>query len=64
MEANEFQCELCRGIYEKGWSEDDAKAEFGKDFPGFQLSDAGLICEDCYNKINPAVQLLIHNENQ
>ena len=56
MQKNEYQCAMCKGIFEKGWSNEEAKAEarefFGK--PPKEWNDTPLvICDDCFQKVHP-----------
>lgn len=49
----EFKCTICRGIFEKGWSDEEAGAELDANFPGFEPSDCDLVCDDCFKKMFP-----------
>jgi rubredoxin len=57
MKPNEFECAACHNIYDKGWSDDEAKAEateiFGKN-PDEWNEPQVLVCDDCFEKMNPA----------
>jgi hypothetical protein len=51
MKHNEYQCGICRGVFEKGWSDEEAAAEAAGNFPGMDIQqESGLVCDDCYNK--------------
>lgn len=50
MKDNEYQCYICHGIFEFGWSEDEATQELRENFPGFDKSDCCQVCDDCYSK--------------
>lgn len=56
MKDNEFQCVMCKGVFTKGWSEEEALAEaertFGKPVSEWKQG-AQVVCDDCYNKIHP-----------
>ena len=43
-----YQCAVCGGVFEKGWSDDEAAAELGEVFPGIGQQDCVLVCDDCY----------------
>jgi len=45
-----YQCAICKGIYEKGLSDDEAEQEM-KDVFGENVTvdDCGIVCDDCYN---------------
>jgi hypothetical protein len=49
MKDSEYECNMCRGIFEKGWTDEEAKAEAEKN--EFPLDECSLVCENCYNII-------------
>ncbi len=49
MKDSEYQCNMCGGVYEKGWTEEEAKAEAKEN--GFPLEESSLVCDPCYRKI-------------
>lgn len=51
MKMNEYQCTLCKGVFEKAWSEEEALTELGETFPGVGTDDCALVCDDCYKAI-------------
>ena len=56
MNENEYKCDACGGIFEfeKEWSEEDAKDEYGSKFTDEihgTVEDAAIVCDDCYNKL-------------
>jgi hypothetical protein len=51
IKKNEYQCEICKGIFEKGWSDEEAKAEFYENNPTIPIEESGLICEPCFQLI-------------
>jgi Fe2+ or Zn2+ uptake regulation protein len=47
-------CEECQGVFEKGWSEEEAREEAAENFPGLDIDncmEAALVCDDCYRRI-------------
>lgn len=50
LKANEYQCAACGEIYEYGWSDDEAQAEYEENFPTYaKRGDAvDVVCDDCY----------------
>lgn len=48
MEEKTYVCRACGTKYESGWSHEEALAEFGEDYPGHDLEDAVIVCDDCY----------------
>lgn len=51
MRQDEFRCELCKGTYEKAWSDEEAKKE-AKDLwsKDPERVDMAIVCDDCYKK--------------
>ena len=54
LKENEFQCANCKGVFEKGWSDEEAYAETESNFgiPVTEDNKSGLavICDDCYKE--------------
>lgn len=52
VKENEYQCSVCKGVFEKTWDETEAIAEMQAEFgQGATVDKADVICDDCYNKI-------------
>ena len=49
MEVTEYKCDRCGGVFEKGWSDEDAEAEASEVFSEEALKDRAIVCDDCYN---------------
>ncbi len=49
---NEYQCAMCRGVFEKGWSDEEQEAEFQENF-GADSSQIAVstVCDDCYKEV-------------
>lgn len=50
---NIYKCSKCYGVFDKGWSDEEAKAEFDKHWPDGDFEDAkkiGPLCDDCYEE--------------
>ena len=43
-----YTCSLCGGEFTFGRSNEEAWAEYDKNFPGEDHEDAKVICENCY----------------
>ena len=56
IKENEYKCASCDGVFEKSWSDEEAKEEaegyFGKPVEKWK-DDPVLVCDDCYNKMHP-----------
>lgn len=48
---NEYRCAMCKGVFGKGWSDEEAEKEYQEYFPKCQ--DREIVCDDCFNKIHP-----------
>lgn len=52
LKENEFQCDLCKKVYDKGWSDEvaaeEAKKVYGSDI--FEIDDTVAICDPCYKE--------------
>lgn len=51
LEPNQYRCAMCDGVFERGWSEEEALAELGDNFSGFEPDDCGIVCDPCYKKM-------------
>ena len=51
MKENEYQCAMCKGIFEKGWTEEESVSELKENFGDISKEDCDVICDDCYNAI-------------
>lgn len=45
---NQYRCAQCKGIFDKGWSDEDALEEKNRHFPGTPVEDCVIVCDDCY----------------
>lgn len=53
MNANEYQCAMCKGIFEKIWSDEEALKEMETNFGPFPENvqvPCIIVCDDCYKK--------------
>lgn len=59
-EPLEYTCQLCGGEFQSNsdWSDDDAKAEWEKNFPDDKWEDRAIVCDDCYKPIMTNVNKL------
>jgi len=46
-----YTCALCKGVFEFGWSDEEAKAELEENFEGFTTEECDVVCDDCYKKM-------------
>jgi len=56
LPANQYQCAMCEGVFEKGHTEEEARKE-AKELFGIEDKDieqggeVALICDDCFKKM-------------
>lgn len=48
---NQYKCDACGGVFDKGWTDEKAAAELGEKFPGFTQEDCDVVCDDCFKKM-------------
>jgi cellulose biosynthesis protein BcsQ len=46
----------CGGVFEKGWTDEEAMAEQKEDLPGVPLSERELVCDDCHKQFYEGTQ--------
>lgn len=49
----EYYCALCGNIYTKEWSDEEAMEETHTYWPGVDMEQCGIMCDDCWQKIRP-----------
>ena len=56
MKENEYKCGYCKGVFEKGWTDDESKKEaeiiFGK-HPDNWKDKQVIVCDDCFTQMYP-----------
>lgn len=53
MKENEYKCAMCKGVFNKGWTDEEAKEESKGYFGEWADQDLEVVCDDCFNKIHP-----------
>jgi len=48
---NQFRCDCCGEVFDKGWTDEEAEIELGDTFPGLTTNDCSLVCDVCYKKM-------------
>lgn len=48
MKPDEFQCDLCHGIFPKEWSDAEMDAESAELFGDIPPGDAAVVCDGCF----------------
>lgn len=50
LKPNEYRCGACDGVFEYGWTEEEAKEE-AKQWGDLKPEDMAVVCDDCYKKM-------------
>ena len=50
--ANQYRCAQCGGIFDKGWTDEEARAE-QEDNGWLEIPDdfMAVVCDDCYKEM-------------
>ena len=51
IKENEYKCAMCKNVYQKGWTEEEAQNELEENFGHHEPEECDLVCDDCYNEI-------------
>lgn len=46
-----YTCERCKGVFEKGWTDEEAAAEAQQLFGDLSEDDKAVLCEDCFQAL-------------
>ena len=46
VKQGHYECEMCHGTFEYGWTEEEARAE--ADTNGIDIDNCNIICDECY----------------
>lgn len=49
-----YTCAMCGGEFNEGQTEEEAVAEYESHFGNMSGVPVSVVCDDCYQKINPA----------
>ena len=48
LRKNEYECAVCRGVFEKGWSDEEALEEKTELFGAVPAEECSVVCDDCF----------------
>ena len=48
LKKNEYQCDHCKGVFVKGWSDEEAEKESEQWGDELEKQGRAIICDDCY----------------
>ncbi len=51
QDESHFTCALCKQTFPKGWTDDEAMAEFKENFPRTPPEFATQVCDGCYQEL-------------
>ncbi len=54
LKENEYQCASCGGVFEKGWSDEEAENEVAEIWGEIPQEERVVICNTCFNRRTPA----------
>jgi DNA-directed RNA polymerase subunit RPC12/RpoP len=49
--SNTYTCAACSGVFDKGWSDEEALAEKEENWGDMSMDDMEVVCDDCYRKM-------------
>lgn len=56
LAVDEYRCAVCGGVFTKGWSDEEAKAEAATLFQQQpETHDMAVVCDDCFKQMTAAV---------
>lgn len=50
LPADKFKCAYCGGVFDKEWTDAEAKAELETNFGDWPVEECAVVCDDCYEK--------------
>ena len=53
MIGEEYTCAMCKGVFKKGQSDEEAMAETRENFGDTKQEDCDIVCDGCYEQIFP-----------
>lgn len=48
LKDNEYRCDVCKKVFESGWSDEEATEEKEKLFGDVPDDECGIVCDDCF----------------
>jgi DNA-directed RNA polymerase subunit RPC12/RpoP len=46
-----YRCVVCGEEFVSAWTDEEAREELDKKFPGVPIEECELVCDDCYQKL-------------
>lgn len=51
LKDDEYECSCCRGVFKKGWTDEEQQKEKDELFPDVALENCSIVCDDCFEKV-------------
>lgn len=58
MTDNTYECAICGGVFEKGWSDEEADTELRELFDGAEPEECDLVCDVCFKREMAAANMV------
>lgn len=52
--SDTYTCARCRGVFEKGWTDEEAQAEATSLFGAVPREQQEIVCDDCFQEMTAA----------
>lgn len=51
LPPDQFRCDLCKGVFKKDWTDEEAKAEMLDKFGDVPEKERAVVCDDCFERM-------------
>jgi len=48
---NTYKCTACGGVFDKGWTDEEAMQEKENNFGDIPMQDCDVVCDDCFKAL-------------
>ena len=48
---SQYHCVMCNGVFEEGWTKEEAIKELAQLFPGVSRDNCVVVCDDCFQEL-------------
>lgn len=52
VKEDEYRCSVCHKVFQKGQTDEEALKEKEDIFPGIDVEDCDLVCDDCFEEMD------------
>jgi len=56
LTSNSYKCAICGGVFNKGWSDEEAMSEMKELWGDCPEEELAVMCDDCFNGITPGTR--------